>query len=141
MKVKEVMSTNVKQISTNAMISEAAEKMKTFNIGVLPIFDNNKIVGLLTDRDIVVRAIAAGLDPKTTLIKNVYTPEVLSCSEDDDIETAAKIMEDNKVRRLMVFSNTQTLAGILSVGDLALKTSKDHLTYEVLEKVCEPARV
>jgi len=140
MKVREIMSSHVQRISSSQMVSEAAERMKTFDVGALPILEDNKIVGMLTDRDIVVRAVAAGLDPKMTVVKDVFTPEVLCCSEEDDIETAAKIMEDNQVRRLVVLGDDQTVVGMLSLGDLALKTSNDYLTYEVLERVCEPTR-
>ena len=140
MKVREIMSSHVKQISSSAMASEAADKMKTFDVGALPILEDNKIVGMLTDRDIVVRAIATGMDPKMTVIKDILTPEVLCCFEEDDISTAARIMEDNQVRRLVVLDNDKTVVGMISLGDLALKTSNDHLTYEILERVCGPAR-
>jgi CBS domain-containing protein len=136
MKVREIMSSHVQLISTSQMVSEAAERMKTLDIGALPILEDNKIVGMLTDRDIVVRAVAAGLNPKMTVVKDVFTPEVLCCSEEDDIETAARIMEDNQVRRLVVLGDDQAVVGMLSLGDLALKTSNDHLAYEVLERVC-----
>ena len=140
MKVREIISTHVQRISSSAMVSEAAEKMRIFDIGALPILEDNKIVGMLTDRDIVIRAIAAGLDPKMTAIKDVYTPNVLSCFEDDEIETAARIMEDNQVRRLVVLGNDNNVVGMISLGDLAFKTDVDHLTWEILERVCEPTR-
>ena len=140
MKVREIMSSPVKQISSSAMVSEAADKMKTFDVGALPILEDNKIVGMLTDRDIVVRTIAMDMDPKMTVIKDIFTPEVLCCFEEDDISAAAKIMEDNQVRRLVVLDNEKTVVGMISLGDLALKTSNDHLAYEILERVCEPAR-
>jgi CBS domain-containing protein len=141
MKVRDVMSHHVQRISSSAMVSEAAEKMRIFNIGILPILEDNKIVGMLTDRDIVIRVVAAGLNPKITVIKDVYTPDAICCHEDEDIETVASIMEDNQVRRLLVLDHDDNVAGILSIGDLALKTNIDHLTDEILEKVCEPARV
>ena len=140
MKVKEIMSTHVQSISSSAMVSEAAERMRIFDIGALPVLEDKKIVGMLTDRDIVIRAVAAGLDPKMTVIKDVFTPNILSCSQEDEIETAAKIMEDNQVRRLVVLGDDNAVVGMLSLGDLALNTSIDHLTWEILEKVCEPAR-
>lgn len=140
MKVKEIMSTNVKRISTSAMISEAAEKMRKYDVGALPILEDNKIVGILTDRDIVVRAVAAGMDPKMTLVKDAYSPKVFCCSEEDDIETAAKLMEESKIRRLVVLGKDDIVVGLVSMGDLALKTSNDHLAFEVLERVCEPRR-
>ncbi len=138
MKAREIMSTYVQSISSSAMVSEAAERMRIFDIGALPILEDNKIVGMLTDRDIVIRVIAAGLDPKMTVIKDAYTPNIISCFEEDEIETAARIMEDNQVRRLVVLGDDSTVAGILSLGDLALKTNIEHLTWEILERVCEP---
>ena len=140
MKIREIMSSHVQSISSSAMVSEAAERMKRFDVGSLPILEDNKIVGMLTDRDIVVRAVAAGLDPKMTVVKDVFSPEIMYCSEEDDIEAAAKIMEDSQVRRLVVLGDNQTVVGMVSLGDLALKTSNDHLTYEVLERVCKPTR-
>ncbi len=141
MKVRDVMSHHVQRISSSAVVSEAAEKMRIFNIGTLPILEDNKVVGMLTDRDIVIRVVAAGLNPKVTVIKDVYTPDIISCYTDDDLESAARIMEDNQVRRLLVLDHNDNIAGVLSIGDLALKTKIDYLTYEILEKVCEPARV
>lgn len=138
MKVREIMSAYVQSISSSAMVSEAAERMRIFDIGAIPILENNKIIGILTDRDIVIRAIAAELDPKMTVIKDVYTPNILNCFEEDEIETAARIMEDNQVRRLVVLGDDNTVVGMLSLGDLALKTNIAHLTWEILEKVCEP---
>jgi CBS domain-containing protein len=140
MKVREIMSTHVQRISSSAMVSEAAEKMRIFDIGALPVLEDNKIVGMLTDRDIVIRAVAAGLDPKMTVIKDVFTPNILSCSQEDEIETAAKIMEDNQIRRLVVLGDDNTVVGMLSLGDLALKTGIDYLAFDILERVCEPAR-
>ena len=123
MKVREIMNTLVQQISSGAMVSEAAERMRIFDIGALPVL-----------------AVAAGLDPKMTVIKDVFTPNVLCCFHEDEIETAAKIMEDKQVRRLVVLGDNNTVAGILSLSDLALKASIDHLKYEILERVCEPER-
>ena len=74
MKVREIMSTDVQRISSSAMVNEAAEKMRVFNIGCLPILEDNKIVGMLTDRDIVIRAVAAGINPRMTIVKDIYTP-------------------------------------------------------------------
>jgi CBS domain-containing protein len=138
MKVREIMNSQVQQISSSAMISEAANRMKIHNVGVLPVLQDNKIIGMLTDRDIVVRAVAVGMNPRMTVVKDIITPEVLYCSEDDDIEKAAKIMEDSQVRRLLVLGSEDTVVGLLSLGDIALKTSNNRLTWEVLERVCGP---
>jgi len=134
------MSSHVVQIADNMNLIKAAQKMQSADVGALPVQKDNKTVGLITDRDIVVRAISAELDPKTTLVKEIMSPDVLCCSEEDDIETAERTMEDNKVHRLVVLGRDNTVVGVLSLGDLALKTSNEHLAYRALERICEPVR-
>jgi CBS domain-containing protein len=138
MKVREIMSTNVQQISGDSTVKQAADQMKSSGVGALPVFEQNRLIGMLTDRDIVLRAVAAGRDPNTTSVKEIVTPRVFSCSEEDDIESAARIMEENQVRRLVVISRDNRTIGILSISDLATKSHNEHLSYEVLEKICEP---
>ncbi len=139
MKVKEVMTKKVEMIRPDATISEAARMMKSLDIGILPVQEANKLTGIITDRDIVCRAIAAGKDPKTTLVKNAMTPEVFCCSEDEDIEEAAKLMEEKRVHRLIVLDDQNKPVGIFTLSDIAVKACDEHLSWEVLEKICEPA--
>jgi CBS domain-containing protein len=141
MKVREIMSSPVETIGPYAMINEAAEKMKSSNVGVLPVEQGNKVVGMITDRDIVVRIIAEKLDPQNTKIEQAMTREVMCCYEEDDVETAVKMMENKQIHRLLVMGSDDSLAGILSIADLACKAKDEHLTYEVLERICEPVRV
>ena len=140
MKVREIMSSHVIQISDNANLVKAVEMMQSADVGTLPIQKNNQTIGLITDRDIVVRAISAELDLKTTPAREVMTPEVLCCSEDDEIETAERIIEENKVHRLVVLGRYNSVVGVISLGDLVLKTSNEHLAYRALERICEPVR-
>jgi len=140
MKVREIMSSHVVQIADDASLVRAAQKMQSADVGILPVQQDNKTIGLITDRDIVVRAISAALDPETTHVQEVMTPEVLCCSEDDEIETAEQMMEENKVHRLVVLDSDNLVVGIISLGDLALKTSNEHLAYRALERICEPVR-
>ena len=140
MKVREIMSSHVVQIAENANLVEAAQKMQSADVGALPVEKGSRTVGMITDRDIVVRAISAELDPKTTTVGEAMTPDVLCCSEEDDIEAAERIMEDNKVHRLVVLGRDNNVVGIMSLGDLALKTSNEHLAYRALERICEPVR-
>jgi len=140
MKVREIMSSHVRQIGANAKLNEAADRMRQYDVGVLPIVEGNKTVGIITDRDIVVRAVAAGMDPRGTAVTEAMTPEVAYCNEEDEVGKAARIMEDQQLHRLLVLNQEGVVVGILSVGDLALKTSDQHLAYEVLERVCEPVR-
>jgi CBS domain-containing protein len=139
MRIGEIMSSHVQQIRSDASVSEAADMMRNFDVGVLPVVESNRVVGVITDRDIVIRSVAAGLNPEDTTVRDVMTSDVLCCSFDDDVEKAAQIMEENQVRRLVVLNDQELVVGIVSLGDLATRGRDEHISYEVLEKVCEPA--
>lgn len=139
MKVRDIMSSPVEMIAPDAMITEAADKMKSYDVGVLPVEKDGDIVGIITDRDIVVRAVADGLDPKRTPVSKAMTFDAMCCSEDTEMEEAARIMEEKKIHRLLVLDENDTVSGILSIGDIAIKMRDEHLLYEVLEIVCEPS--
>jgi CBS domain-containing protein len=141
MKVREIMSSTVETIAPDAMITEAAEKMRLRDVGVLPVEKEGDIVGIITDRDIVVRVIADELDPKRTLVSKAMTFDAVCCSEDIDVEEAARIMEEKQIHRLVVLGDDNTISGILSIGDIAIKMKDEHLLHEVLEKICEPSHV
>src|SRR5512138_1581901 len=102
MKVREIVSQPVSQISSSAMLSEAADRMRTSKTNALPVVENNRIVGLITDRDIAIKAAAAGMNPRTTPIGHVMARQVACCSEQDEVEEAARIMEGHQVHRLVV---------------------------------------
>jgi CBS domain-containing protein len=139
MQLKDIMTRDVEVVHPNATLEEAAEKMKQLNVGPLPVCDGDRLVGMLTDRDVTVRATAAGRDPKTTRVREVMTDEVLYCFEDQDTNEAARVMEDKQIRRLVVLNRDKRLVGIVSLGDLAVATQDDQLSGEVLERVSEPA--
>jgi CBS domain-containing protein len=139
MKVRDIMSSPVEMITPDAMITEAAEKMKSCDVGVLPVEKDGDIVGIITDRDIVVRAVANGLDPKRTQVSKVMTFDAVCCSEDTEMEEAVRIMEEKKIHRLLVLDDDDVISGILSIGDIAQKMKDERLLYEVLEKICEPS--
>ena len=139
MQVKYVMTPGVEMVCSDATVSEAAMKMKSLDIGVLPVQEDDRIIGMVTGRDIIVRAIAEARDPSTTRVDEIMTGEVASCYEDDSIDDAARIMEDKQIHRLMVLSSDNNPVGILALSDIAVKTSNEHLAWEVLERVCEPA--
>jgi len=139
MKVRGIMSSPVETISPKAMITEAAEKMKSCDVGVLPVEKGNKVVGMITDRDIVVRVIAKKLDPQKHKGRTSNDRGAICCFEDDDIEAAAKMMEDKQIHRVLVLGSDDTPVGILSLGDLANRIRGERLACEVLERICEPA--
>ena len=139
MKVNEIMTTDFEKIDSTSSLFEAAQKMKLFNIGFLPVQEGDKLIGLLTDRDIVIRGLAEGLDPQRTSVKDIVSSDIVYCFEDDSIEDAARLMEDNQVRRLIVVDHDQTPVGIVSIGDIAVKSGQEQLAGEILERVSEPA--
>lgn len=140
MQVRDIMSSPCEKIDFNATIAQAAQQMKSCDVGILPVEKDDEIVGVITDRDIVIRVLAEKLDPGTTLVNKVMTSEVITCREDADIGEAATLMEDKRIRRLVVLDRSDTMCGILSVADFAVRGRDEHLSYEVLEKVCEPAQ-
>jgi CBS domain-containing protein len=141
MKLKDVMTRNVEVIRPDAPIAEAAKRMDELNVGPLPVCDGERLVGMLTDRDITVRATSAGRDPKTTTVREAMTQDVVYCYEDQDVREAAKIMSDKQIRRMPVISrDNRRLVGIVSLGDIAIDARDDKMTGETLEKVSEPAK-
>jgi CBS domain-containing protein len=141
MKVSEVVKSPVHSISTSAMVSEAAQRMGKYNVGILPVLDYDGVVGVLTDRDVVIRAIAEGKDPKMTPVKEIISTGIFICAEDSDIQAAAQLMKNKQVRRLLVLGDDNSVVGVLSLSDLALKTNDEHLVYIVLRGICEPVKV
>lgn len=139
MKVTEIITHDPEVIRPESSLIEAAQKMKSLDIGMLPVCDGDRLVGMITDRDITVRGVAHGCDPKTTRVQEVMKPEVIYCFDDEDVKDVAKKMEEKQVRRLPVLNREKRLVGIVSLGDLAVRTGKEKLAGEVLEAVSEPA--
>jgi CBS domain-containing protein len=138
-KIKDVMTPNVEFINASDSVADAARKMKEINVGILPVFANNRLVGMITDRDIAVRSVAEGHDPKTTTVDQIMTRDIVSCLEDEDVTEALKLMEENKIRRLIVHDDQNNVVGILSLGDLAVQLGAS-LIGETLREVSHPAR-
>lgn len=139
MKVADVMTRSVDVANPDARLDEAAERMRQLDAGVLPVVDGDKVVGMITDRDITVRATAEGRDPVSTKVSEVMTPEVVFTYDDEDVKDAAKLMQDHQVRRLVVLNREKKLVGIVSLGDLAVDTKDDKLKGQVLEDISKPA--
>jgi CBS domain-containing protein len=137
MKVKDVMTPSPQVIAPDADLSEAAALMGRLNVGALPVSENDRVIGIITDRDITVRATAESQAPDTE-VREVMTPQVTTCHEDDDIKRCANLMEKKQIRRLPVLSKDNRLVGIVSLGDLAIRTDQ-QLSGSVLERVSEPA--
>lgn len=139
MKLKDIMTPNVEVIAPDATVEEAASKMKQLNVGMLPVCDGNRLKGMLTDRDVTVRATAAGREPKTTKVGEVMTPDVVYCFEDQDVGEAAKLMADKQIRRLVILNRNKDLVGIVSLGDLAVDSGDETLIARTVEGISEPS--
>jgi CBS domain-containing protein len=122
-------------------IAQAAQRMRKLNVGSLPVCGkNDRLVGMITDRDIAVRAIAESCGPDETCVEDVMTEGIEFCFDDEDIRSAAEHMEQKQIRRLAVLDHNKRLVGILSLGDLAVKSADDHLSGEALGRVSQPAK-
>src|SRR5688572_2704104 len=123
MKVQDVMTPGVECAHPEDSIARTAERMRQLDVGSLPVCgDNEKLIGIITDRDITVRATAQECDPCSTTVQDVMTPGIVTCYEDEDIQAAMDSMEMNQIRRLIVLNRDRRLVGIVSLGDLAIRT-------------------
>lgn len=138
MKLREIMTRNVEAISADASLAEAADRMARLDIGFLPVVDEQRVVGAVTDRDLVVRGVAEMRDPKSTTVEEVMTRELKTVSADEDAEKAAQMMEEEQIRRLVVTDDDGGCVGVITLGDLSQKMSDLERCGEVLDHVCRP---
>jgi len=139
MLVKDVMTARPECVGPNDTLQHAAERMKNRDIGPLPVCDNDRIAGMLTDRDIVVRCVAEGKDPKTAKVRDAMSQGVEYCFEDDDVKEAARQMQEKQLRRLVVLNRDKRLTGIVSLGDLATESHDRNTAGKTLEAVSRPS--
>ena len=137
MKVYDIMSSDVQLVTPDDTIQAAAQKMAEADVGFLPVGENDKLVGMVTDRDIALRAVARGKNPAKTRVREIMTDKVLYCTEDEDVEEAADTMSNQKIRRLPIVDDDKRLVGVLSLGDIALK-HKASTAGTTLVHVCDP---
>jgi CBS domain-containing protein len=138
MKVRDVMTKGTRSVSPQTPIIEAAGLMRLHDIGVLPVLNGTRLVGMITDRDIVVQVVADGDDVRTTPVSEAMSIGSISILDDEPIEEAAHLMEKYQVRRLPVLNRESKLVGILSLGDLAVDANAG-LSGQALKEVSEPA--
>lgn len=138
MQLRDVMTRQVEDIMPEATLKDAALKMRALDTGALPVCDHDKLIGMITDRDITVRAVAEGRSPIEAHVRDAMSSDLCFCYEDDTVDSAIKLMEEKQVRRLPVLDRKQHLCGIVSLGDLATRTRDERLSGEILEKVSEP---
>jgi len=140
MQVHEVMTQGVECARPNDSIAAAAQRMRELDVGVLPVCgDHDRLVGMITDRDITIRATAGCCDPGGTCVRDIMTPNLIYVFEDQDVTEAAQLMKENQIRRLVVLNHDKRLVGIVSLGDLAVDTRDEEMAGATLEAVSEPA--
>lgn len=139
MQVQEIMTCNAETINAEATLIEAAQKMKQLEVGALPVWDSGQLAGMVTDRDIAIRGTAQGMDPSTTCVDEIMSPQVYYCFQDDDIHEAAEMMEEKSIHRLLVLDENDEPVGFVSLADFAVKCQDERLAWEILEKISEPA--
>lgn len=140
MLLREMMTARIEDIPADATLMQAAEKMKRLDIGAIPVRENDRLVGMITDRDIAVRAVAEGRDPKKMHVREAMSRDICFCYEDDTVQSAAKLMKEKQIRRLPVFDRNQRAIGMVSLGDLAVRNQDDRLSGEVLVRVSRPSQ-
>jgi CBS domain-containing protein len=138
MKVSEAMTREVEIIDPNAAVGDAARRMRDDNVGALPVGENDRLIGIVTDRDIVVRGVAENRLGGNAAVRDVMSEHVYYCFDDDDLEQAAKIMAEHQVRRLPVLNRNKRLVGIVALADLALTPTE--ASHEALKGISEPSK-
>lgn len=141
MQVRDIMTADVETLTPDLTIQTAARMMDDLNVGVLPVCDGTRLVGVVTDRDITVRATSAGRPPDRCTIREVMTDEVRYCFEDSAVEDAARQMQELQIRRLpVVRRDDKALVGIVSLGDIATDVERDKTVADTLKEISEPSR-
>jgi len=134
MKVKQAMHKGVTWVDPHTPVEKLARLMQEHDIGAIPIGENDRLIGMVTDRDIVCRCIAAGLDPSTATARDVMTEGIVFCLDKQELDEAARIMETKKIRRLPVINGKKRMVGILSLGDV-YQTGPKYVGGEVMHAV------
>jgi len=135
MKVSEIISQEPTCVSPRTTVLETAQTMKVLDVGMLPVCDQDRLVGTVTDRDITIRVVAQGWDAKQTPVRDVMTEETVYCLDDQKAEEAAQLMREHQVRRLPVLNRDGRLVGIISLGDLAACSGNEEMAGEVLGRI------
>jgi len=138
MQLKDFINYRVETVSPDDTLQRAAEKMRDLDVGSMPVCSRGQLIGVVTDRDITVRATARGDDPMVTKVSEVMTPEVIWCRVDDSAEEAARLMQEHQIRRLFVLNENDELVGVTSLGELATATGDQRLAGQTLERVSDP---
>lgn len=136
--LRELMTRDVKVIAPDMTIWDAAKKMREGNFGMMPVEENDRMIGTISDRDIVIRAVAEGMD-FSTKVRDVMSKGIAWAYEDETVEEATKIMSERQVRRLPVVNRDKRLVGIVALGDIAVERSQIEPAAEALSEISKPS--
>jgi CBS domain-containing protein len=136
--LKDVMSRGVQVISPDSTIREAARKMREGDFGMMPVGENDRMIGAITDRDIAIRAVAEGKDPDTQ-VRDVMSEDIVWAYEDASVEEAAELMSEHQIRRLPIVNRDKRLVGIVALGDFAVEASDIEPAAEALTEISQPS--
>jgi CBS domain-containing protein len=140
MRLRDIMTPKPECIGPDDTLQEAASRMRDLDVGPLPVCGaDDRLAGMITDRDITVRAVAEGKDPKTTRVREAMSEGIVYGFEDQEVDDAARLMEQRQIRRLAVLDHDKRLVGIVSLGDLAVEGGDRAKAGEILQEVSEPA--
>lgn len=139
MKVRDIMSQPVEVITPEDTVTDAAQKMVELDCGILPVGENDRLVGVITDRDIVTRAVAKGVDPDECYVREAMSTDVKYCYEDESLEDLARNMRTLQVKRLPVLNRKKRLVGIVSLGDLAIGSATAIYAQQALSGIAQPS--
>lgn len=140
MNISEIMTKHVEVVRPDATIEEAAQKMKDIDVGSLPVCDGRKLQGMVTDRDVTIRAVAEGRDPRQTKVKEIMTADIVYGRTGQDVKEIAETMAAHQIRRLPIVNDDNDLVGIVALGDLAVDGGSDKLSGDVLSDVSRPSK-
>jgi CBS domain-containing protein len=138
MKVRDIMTPNVRCIAPETSLKEAATLMNDLDVGALPICDHDRLAGMLTDRDIALKGVARGCDPEKTPARDAMTQGIVFIYDDQDVGEAARLFETKQIRRLPVLNHERRMVGIVSLGDLAVNAG-EGIGGEALKEVSQPS--
>ena len=139
MKVRDIMTTSVESVGPATDLMVVARRMKELDVGAVPVVEDDQLIGIITDRDIVIRAVAEGRDLLLEQVRDHLTPNPMTISPDADVQEASELMAREQIRRLPVVENGR-LVGFLAIGDLAVELNKDQVVGDALQKISEPAQ-
>ena len=139
MKIRELMAGKLHSVAPGTSIEQAARLMAEMDVGVLPVLDGAKLAGIVTDRDIAVRAVGGGIGSEAP-VEQIMTAKVATCGEEDDIEDVLEAMADIQVRRMPVRAADGNVVGIFSIGDAAREDTDEDEVAQALRGICRPGR-